>query len=180
MPKHPEGGWRKQHVHARSPNLYPEAALRRVFLLRSALKRVLPHLIAGPKTRGAVRFLFWWLFLHRRLRPRQRGSTFRRISSGVAPERADHFPRALLVFIRATRNVRRHFVQAFRLRLRAFVDSGFPLLLSSSDASPHPLHLSVPVKIPVSDLDCDAILHQPNFKSSRKYFNFYPVFKGIL
>jgi hypothetical protein len=27
------------------------------------------------RTRGAVRFLFWWLFLHRRLRPRQRGST---------------------------------------------------------------------------------------------------------
>ena len=60
------------------------------------------------------------------------------------------------------------------------VDSGFPLLLSSSDVSPHPLHLSVPVKIPVSDLDCDAILHQPNLVSSRKYFNFGPYFMGIM
>jgi len=33
-----EGGWREQHVHALSPNLYSEAALRRVFLLRSALE----------------------------------------------------------------------------------------------------------------------------------------------
>lgn len=33
---------------------------------------------------GAVRFLMWWLFLHRRLRPRQRGSTSCDMS-GVAP-----------------------------------------------------------------------------------------------
>src|SRR5437773_1970443 len=37
---------------------------------------------------GAVRFLLWWLFLHRRLRSRQRGSLRvsrrSRISSGVA------------------------------------------------------------------------------------------------
>jgi len=58
--------------------------------------------------------------------------------------------------------------------------SGFPLLLLSSDASPHQLHLSVPVKIPVSNLDCDVILHQPIFMSRRKYFNFRPYFTGLL
>jgi hypothetical protein len=59
------------------------------------------------------------------------------------------------------------------------LSSGFPLRLLSSDASPHQLHLSVPVKMPVSNLDCDAILHQLNFMSSRKYFNFCPYFTGI-
>jgi hypothetical protein len=37
--------------------------------------------------------------------------------------------------------------------------SGFPLLLPSNGVSPHPFHLSMPVKMPVSNLDCDAILH---------------------
>jgi hypothetical protein len=60
-------------------------------------------------TRGysAVRFLFWWLFLHRRLRSRQRGSRHvprRGQASGVAPKTADHFCRASLVFIRATQD----------------------------------------------------------------------------
>jgi len=59
------------------------------------------------------------------------------------------------------------------------LSSGFPLLLLSSYASPHQLHLSVPVKVPVSNLDCDAILHQQNFMSSRKYFNFHPYFIDI-
>ena len=39
------------------------------------------------------------------------------------------------------------------------VDSGFPLLLSANDVSPHSFHLQVPVKMPVSNLDCRAILH---------------------
>src|SRR6478672_12112458 len=59
------------------------------------------------------------------------------------------------------------------------LSSGFPLLLLSSYASPHQLHLSVPVKIPVSNLDCDVILHPSFLKSSRKYFNFCPYFTGF-
>lgn len=40
----------------------------------------------GVLTPGAVRFLLWWLFLHRRLRSRQRGSASFD-ASGVAPIR---------------------------------------------------------------------------------------------
>ncbi len=55
--------------------------------------------------RSTVWFLLWWLFLHRRLRPRQRGSSF-------WPERlhfppADHFQRVLPVFIRALKKASR-------------------------------------------------------------------------
>ena len=38
----------------------------------------------------------------------------------------------------------------------------------------------MPVKMPVSNLDCDAILHPKKRMSSRKYFNYGPYFTGIL
>ena len=57
----------------------------------------------GVLTPGAVRFLLWWLFLHRRLRSRQRGSrTSFRFSRAAWHSMADHFHGALPVFIRAT------------------------------------------------------------------------------
>ena len=59
------------------------------------------------------------------------------------------------------------------------LDSGIPLLLSSNGASPPPSHLSMPVKMPVSNLDCEAILHPLFSMSSRKYFNYYPYFTGL-
>jgi hypothetical protein len=60
------------------------------------------------------------------------------------------------------------------------MDSGFPLLLSSDGVSPPPSHLPVPVKLPVSNLDYDHILHPKNAVSSRKYFNYCPYFTGAL
>ncbi len=59
-------------------------------------------------------------------------------------------------------------------------DSGFPLLLSSNGVSPPPFHLPMPVKIPVSNFDCEAILHSQKSMSSRKYFNYRPYFTGVL
>jgi hypothetical protein len=59
-------------------------------------------------------------------------------------------------------------------------DSGFPLLLSANGVSPPPFHLPVPVKMPVSNLDCEAILHPKKWKSSRKYFNYCPYFIEVL
>ena len=57
----------------------------------------------GVLTPGAVRFLLWWLFLHRRLRSRQRGSrTSFRFSRAAWHSMADDFHGALPVFIRAT------------------------------------------------------------------------------
>ena len=59
-------------------------------------------------------------------------------------------------------------------------DSGFPLLLSANGVSPPPFHLPMPVKIPVSNSDCEAILHPLFSMSSRKYFNYCPYFTGLL
>lgn len=42
------------------------------------------------------------------------------------------------------------------------LNSGFPLLLSAGYMSPRKPHLPVPVKVPVSNLDCEAIIH-PHF-----------------
>jgi hypothetical protein len=66
---------------------------------------------------------------------------------------ADQVRGALLVFIRVTGKVFRLFPQAFRLRPWR-PSSGFPLLLLSNGASPHPFHLQVSVKTPVSNFDC--------------------------
>lgn len=75
-----------------------------------------------------------------------------RRSERLRTRSVDHSRGALLVFIRATGKIFRSFPQAFRLRLWR-PSSGFPLLLLASDASPHPLHLQVPVKTPVSNFD---------------------------
>ena len=55
-----------QHVHAKLPNLYPGSTNWRSANLRSA--RGLLSQTSHSFECGAVRFLFWWLFLHRRLR----------------------------------------------------------------------------------------------------------------
>ena len=124
---------------------------------------------------GAVRFLFWWLFLHRRLRSRQRGSTVPKNRERLSTQWADQVPWASLVFIRVTKRSEDLLCKPFGFGSER-LSSGFPLLLLSSYASPHQLHLLVPVKVPVSNLDCDAILHQSNLVSSRKYFNFCRYF----
>src|SRR5438876_2062542 len=49
--------------------------------------------------RGAVRFLFWWLFLHRRLRSGNEAQ----LSSNHSPPSAGPLQRVLLVFIRIAR-----------------------------------------------------------------------------
>ena len=93
---------------------------------------------------------------------------------------ADHFQRALFVFIRTTRNVRRHFQQAFRLQLGALITDPIRSSLPSNAASPHRLPLPVPVKMPVSNFDYEWSLHPKFPMSSTIYFNFRPVFIGVL
>jgi hypothetical protein len=78
-----------------------------------------------PEVHGAIRFLLWWLFLHRRLRAGNEAQVRRRERRSTRS--ADHFRGALLVFIRVTGKVFRPFPQAFRLRPWR-PSSGFPLL----------------------------------------------------
>lgn len=102
--------------------------------------------------------------------PATRPCVFRR--ERLSSLQDDHFPWPSSVFIRMTRTS----VSAGpQLSLSASApgvqDSGFPLLLSANGVSPHPFHLPVSVKIPVSDLDYAAIIYPKNSKSSRIYFN---------
>ena len=79
---------------------------------------------------GAIRFLLWWLFLHRRLRSRQRGSMFRRTRAASLPQ-ADHLRRVSQVFIPLTQN--KPFgssLASLSASTSGVPDSGFPLLLS--------------------------------------------------
>lgn len=62
---------RFSHVHARTAILYSEASLRGAHSPVSIWKAEAVHC---ELTLDTVRFFVWWLFLHRRLRFRQRGS----------------------------------------------------------------------------------------------------------
>jgi hypothetical protein len=118
-----------------------------VSISRSAPK--MNNQIVVPRRHGAVRFLFWWLFLHRRLRPRQRGSTSCDMS-GVAP--------VWLIISKGRYSFLSEqlskmscdiFKQAFRLRFRTFETVAFRSCRLRTHASPHMFHLPVPVKMPV-------------------------------
>ncbi len=158
------------------PILYPEAALRGAcsgqhpihFRFSSTLSR-----------RGAVRFLLWWLFLHRRLRSRQRGS-FLSVRATLAPFRMISPCGPARFYPAGSRCLSAPLRPSLSASVPGVQDSGFPLLLSPNGVSPPPFHLPVPVKMPVSDLDYDYILHPENSKSSRIYFNYCPYFTGTL
>jgi hypothetical protein len=63
--------------------LYSEETLRGVI---SGQHPICFHNLLHPKVHGAIWFLLWWLFLHRRLRARQRGSKSEDLSD-FAPDR---------------------------------------------------------------------------------------------
>ena len=134
---------------------------------------------------GAIRFLFWWLFLHRRLRSRQRGS-LHFIPKDAAYRAASHSSRSISPGERhpfLSGRPRPACLPALASLSASASDvpgSGFPLLLPSNGVSPPPFHLPVPVKMPVSDLDYDAIIYPKKRMSSRKYFNYCPYFIGLL
>ncbi len=87
------------------PILYSEDALRGAFSGQHPLHF---RFALAFSRRGAIRFLLWWLYLHRRLRSRQRGP-FLSDRSDFSTFQDDHFHQASTVFIRPNH-------VAFRLR----------------------------------------------------------------
>jgi len=83
--------------------------------------------------RGTVRFLLWWLFLHRRLRSRQRGPNLRSSDSALP---GCTFRRASPVFIRMTQEPLRIPWLDLSVSTQGVNNSCFPLPLFSSNASP--------------------------------------------
>ena len=65
---------------------------------RFVFTNLAPKALAGFKS-GAVWFLVWWLYLHRRLRLRQRGSLVRRPRATSATFEVDHFPESASTFL---------------------------------------------------------------------------------
>ena len=76
--------------------------------------------------------------------------------SGFAPIRLIISRGRCFVFIRATQDLPCSWSQqAFRLRLRTYQTVAFRSFRPRTIASPHPFHLPVPVKMPVSNSDCE-------------------------
>ena len=129
-------GWQLSHVHVRTALFCIPTTLCGEHLPVST-QIVFTHCDALAS--GAIRFLFWWLFLHRRLRSRQRGPrvrSFRRTSfrlGGVA-----------LIWLIISNECSSFLSEQLRLTLLSSLaslsasapsvpGSGFPLLLPSSD-----------------------------------------------
>lgn len=158
------------------PILYPEACSAEN-LPRSAPDPL--SCLVVFRSRDAVRSLMRWLYLHRRLRSRQRGPLSFDVSDW-APFRMINPSGVIRFYPDNSVGLSFDLSQAFRLRLRASWTAAFRSFLSSNGVSPPPFHLPVPVKLPVSNLDCETSLHPFFSKSSRKYFNYCPLFTGIL
>ena len=109
------------------------------------------------------------------------GNEARHLSTRTTCTRlADHFQRAVTRFYPSnSENLSTLLSKPFGFG-SGRPDSGFPLLLSSNDASPHPFHLPVPVKMPISNFDCEWIVTWNFSMSSRKYFKFRPYFIRVL
>jgi hypothetical protein len=99
----------------------------------------------------------------------------------LSTQSADHFRRALLVFIRVTQSIFRRLSAS----LSASVKGGRSDRDSALDCRRMVRHrvrslFPLPVKIPVSNFDYGWSLH-PKFRMSRrKYFRFGPLFTGSL
>jgi hypothetical protein len=74
---------RFQHAHTRTAICIPKPLCGE---LSSGQHPTCFHNLLHPKMHDAVWFLLWWLFLHRRLRARQRGSASEDLSD-LAPDR---------------------------------------------------------------------------------------------
>jgi hypothetical protein len=104
------------HVHTRLPVCIPKTNCRSANprSAREPLSR-----FSRSCERGAVRFLFWWLFLHLRLRSENDGSA---CAEPFAPS-GGSVQRVPLVFIRVAQEDLSAFPsKAFRLRLRASLE----------------------------------------------------------
>jgi hypothetical protein len=155
------------HVHAGVADLYPGLVAGGQLHSRSARDSFSP--ISRSEERGAIWFLFWWLFLHRRLRSRQRGLCPK--TQATCYFKADHFLKARLRFYPRRSGKSCDFPEAKPFGFSLECDSrNSRLLPPSSDASPHRLPFSSPVTTPVSTATgCGLYAHIKN-KSSRKYF----------
>ena len=93
---------------------------------------------------GAFRFLLWWLFLHRRLRSRQRGSTF-----------DCTFQKLLSVFIQTIQQVLRLVSASLSASTQGVITAFFPPSLFSNNVSPPLFAIPCVGQTPVSNFDCE-------------------------
>ncbi len=104
-----------------SPILYPEAT--RGECISGQHTDCFHILLAVLSKRRADRFFLWWLFLHRRLRSRQRGSFCNERLSCFS---AVPFQKVSFVFIRTTRKVLRLFSASLSASMQGVNSNCFP------------------------------------------------------
>lgn len=120
----------------------------------------------------ANRFLLWWLFLHRRLRSRQRGSF------ACAPERllllsGGSLPKSITRFYpNNSKNLAIFLELSLSASIQGVIVTFFRLLLLSNRGVTTPLASPCIGQNPVGVFDCRWILHPFLLMSRRKYFKF--------
>ena len=145
----------------------------------------LNKLLAFLSNHCADRFLLWWLFLHRRLRPRQRGSSCDErllLYFPVVPCR-----KAFSVFIRKT--VGKKFFNSFlseqslSASMQGVNSNFFPSFVTLKRCVTAPLASPCTGQKPVSIFDCRMDSTRKNFlvnrQIKRKYLRFCPYFTGF-
>jgi hypothetical protein len=141
--------------------------------LRSANLRSAPklnnHFVLFLSELDAVRFLLWWLFLHRRLRSRQRGPSCdeRLLLTSwwfLAKKRYLFLSKQLMKNLAI-------FPASLSASIQGVNSNAFRQLLLSNRNVATPLASPCTGQKPVSVFDCKWILHPFFSKSSRKYFN---------
>lgn len=184
-PKPFQKGWQNSHVHACFAEFYiPKISCGELcFRSASKLNNKLNALLCCLK-HDADRFLLGWLFLHRRLRSRQRGLRYcpkaiikrHRLRSGCT------FRKASFVFIRTTffwknpKNFQKS--QSLSASIQG-VNNNWKIsayLLFSNRCVTAPLAYPCTGQTPVSNFDYEWILHPIFPESSRKYFRFLTFF----
>ena len=135
-----------------SPILYSEVNSAANFLPVST-QNVFTFLVVFSRNDSADRFLLWWLFLHRRLRSRQRGSR-PKYSSDFATLWLYPFQKVLFVFIRTTRKVFQLSLASLSASIQSVNSNYFPSFVALKQCVTASACLSlVSVKTPVSNFD---------------------------
>jgi hypothetical protein len=124
-----------RHMYTVEPPVLVSRKISAESIFRSASKsETNPKFVVTLARHDAVRFLLWWLFRHRRLRSRQRGSSPKTRAACV--RWLISAAGCCFVFIRTTRFAQGELQQAFRLRCRAFQTAAFRSFCRSNEVSP--------------------------------------------
>ena len=152
------------------PDFVFRSCLRQA-LLRSASK-MFTHLVLFLSELDANRCLLWWLFLHRRLRSRQRGSF---CNERLCWLPGGSLPKSVICFYPNNLKNPKIFPASLSASIQGVNSNFFPSFVTLKSVCHHSACLSLYRSKARERFDYVWILHRFLLKSSRKYFKFYPL-----